>query len=112
MGQLNYKGYRGSVEFSAEDNCLYGKVQGLKGTLISYEGGTVDEIKKDFEEAVDSYLESCKERGIEPVKPYSGKLLLRMPSDLHRRIAVAASIAGIPINDFINKTLSKEVATI
>lgn len=110
MGQLNYKGYRGSVEFSAEDNCLYGKVQGIKGTLISYEGETVEEIKRDFEDAVDAYLESCKERGIEPAKPYSGKLLLRMPSELHRRIALAASAAGTPINDFINNTLSKELA--
>ena len=112
MGQLSYKGYRGSVEFSAEDNCLYGKVQGIKGTLISYEGETVEEIKKDFEDAVDFYLESCKERGLEPIKPYSGKLLLRMPSDLHRKIANAATKAGIPINDFINRTLSKEVSPV
>ena len=31
MGQLKYKGYTGSVEFSDEDNCLFGKVQGLHG---------------------------------------------------------------------------------
>ena len=30
MGFLRYKGYDGSVEFSAEDNCLFGKVQGLR----------------------------------------------------------------------------------
>ena len=109
MNQLSYKGYRGSVEYSAEDNCLYGKVQGLKGTLISYEGNTVDEIKQDFEEAVDYYLESCAERGIEPAKAYSGKLMLRMSSDLHSQIASAAAAAGTTINEFINKTLSKQL---
>ena len=70
MGNLRYKGYTGSVEYSAEDGCLYGKVQGLQGTLISYEGNSVEEIREDFEGAVDDYLQSCEERGISPAKPY------------------------------------------
>lgn len=109
MGYLKYKGYTGSVEFSQEDDCLYGKVQGLHGTLISYEGNSVEEIKKDFEGAVDDYLKSCEERGIEPGKPYSGKLNLRMSSELHAAIAKAASTAGTTINDFINKSMKKVV---
>ena len=56
MKYLNYKGYIGSIEFSNEDDCLFGKVQGLKGTLISYEGLTVEELRKDFEGAVDDYI--------------------------------------------------------
>lgn len=61
---LKYKGYTGSVEYSDEDNCLFGKVQGLRGTLISYEGTTIDEIRADFEGAIDDYLASCESRGI------------------------------------------------
>lgn len=109
MGNLKYKGYTGSVEFSPEDNCFFGKVQGIKGNLISYEGTSVDEIRHDFEEAVDYYLESCRERGIEPAKPYSGRLIIRMPSDLHSEIAEAAANAGTTINDFINTALRREV---
>ena len=56
MKYLNYKGYIGSIEFSNEDDCLFGKVQGLKGTLISYEGLTVEELRRDFEGAVDDYI--------------------------------------------------------
>lgn len=106
MGYMKYKGYTGSVEYSSEDGCLYGKVQGLHGTLISYEGNSVEEIQKDFEGAVDDYLESCLERGIAPVKPYSGKLNLRMSSELHEAIASAAIAAGTTINDFINRSMS------
>lgn len=29
MGLLKYKGYTGTVDYSEEDNCLYGKVKGL-----------------------------------------------------------------------------------
>lgn len=106
---MKYKGYTGSVEYSPEDGCLFGKVQGLHGTLISYEGESVEEIRQDFEGAVDDYLISCKERGIEPAKPYSGKLNLRMSSDLHAAIAKAASSAGTTINDFINRSMSRVV---
>ena len=55
MSLLNYKGYTGSVEFSQEDNCLYGKVLGMKKDCISYEGETVSELVSDFEGAVDEY---------------------------------------------------------
>ncbi len=109
MGKLRYKGYIGSVEFSEEDNCLFGKVQGLRGTLISYEGTTIEEIRMDFEGAIDDYLASCEARGVEPTKPYSGKLVLRMPSDLHGRVAAAASSAGTTINDFINRAVANEI---
>lgn len=106
MGYLKYKGYTGSVEYSPEDDCLFGQVQGLHGTLISYEGESVEDIRKDFEGAIDNYLVSCAERGIAPAKPYSGKLNLRMPSELHAAIALAASSAGTTINDFINRSMS------
>lgn len=109
MGQLKYKGYIGSVEYSEDDKCLFGKVQGLHGTLISYEGTTVEEIKNDFEGAIDDYLASCEARGIEPAKPFSGKLVLRMPSELHEKVAIMAAAAGTTINEIINRAISHEV---
>ena len=45
------------MEYSKEDNCLFGKVQGLSKDLIVYEGQTLDELRKDFEEGIDSYIE-------------------------------------------------------
>ncbi len=109
MGYLKYKGYTGSVEFSEEDDCLFGKVQGLHGTLISYEGNTIEEIREDFKGAIDDYLISCRERGIEPAKPYSGRFVVRMTSDLHSRVAAMAEATGTTINDFINKAVTNEL---
>ena len=71
MDYLEYKGYKGSVEYSKADNCLCGKGLGMSKDLILYEGNTVDELRKDFEGGIDSYLEGCKERGVTPQKPYS-----------------------------------------
>ena len=55
MDYLEYKGYRGSIEYSLADKCFVGQVQGLgKKVLILYEGNTIDELRKDFEEAANS----------------------------------------------------------
>ena len=109
MDFLEYKGYKGSVEYSKEDNCLFGKVQGMSKALILYEGNTLEELRKDFEDGVDSYLEGCKADGVEPAKPYSGRLNLRMSSELHSRVAAFVATTGTTINDFINKAIKNEL---
>ena len=55
---LEYKGFYGTVEYSSDDDVLYGKVIGLDHSLISYEGRSLIELKKDFHDAVDDYLDS------------------------------------------------------
>ena len=109
MDYLEYKGYKGSVEYSKEDNCLFGKVQGMSKALILYEGQTLEELRKDFEAGVDSYLEGCKADGVEPAKPYSGRLNLRMSSELHSRVATFVAASGTTINDFINRAIKNEL---
>lgn len=109
MDYLEYKGYKGSVEYSKEDNCLFGKVQGMSKALILYEGQTLEELRKDFEAGVDSYLEGCKADGAEPAKPYSGRLNLRMSSELHSRVAAFVAASGTTINDFINRAIKNEL---
>lgn len=66
-----YKDYNGTIEYSEEDKCFFGKVIGIR-SLISYEGDTVEKLKRDFEKAVDTYLEDCKKEGVEPEQPING----------------------------------------
>lgn len=67
MKTMDYKGYTGSIEADEEDNCLFGKVLGLPDdTAITYEGRNIDELRKDFEAAVDDYLAHCEACGILP----------------------------------------------
>ena len=81
----------------------------MHNDLISYEGETVEELKKDFERAVENYLASCEDRGVKPRKPFSGKLNLRMSSELHGRVATIAANTGTTINEFINRAISNEL---
>ena len=41
---LEYKGYNGTVKYSATDNMLYGKVLGVKGYL-SYIGDSIENLR-------------------------------------------------------------------
>ena len=110
MDYLEYKGYKGTVEYSKEDDCLVGKVIGMYNNLILYEGKTLNDLKEDFRNAIDSYIASCEANGIAPRKPFSGKLVLRMSSELHGKVAMAAADSGATINEFINRTLSSALS--
>jgi len=66
--RIEYRGYTGTIEYTAEDDVLFGSVLGIRG-LISYEGDSLSSVKKDFIEAIDDYLEMCESKGIEPEKP-------------------------------------------
>ena len=52
---LKYKGFFGSVEYSAPDNLLHGEILGVNA-LVMYDGICLKSLQADFEEAVESYL--------------------------------------------------------
>ena len=109
MGQLHYKGYTGSVEYDEEANSFYGMVLGLHRDGIIYEGDSAEELKKDFEESIEDYLTHCNEIGKEPEKPFSGKTILRMSSELHQQAAAKARSIGISLNEFINRAVAAAI---
>ena len=110
MNTLTYKGYIGSVSFSEKDNVFFGKIEGING-LVNFEGESVKELTGAFHNAVDDYLEYCKEEGIEPHKSYSGSPNIRISPETHSRIAFLAKQAGISINAFIKAAVEKQIAT-
>ena len=108
MDTLKYKGFIGSVEINDEDDTLYGKVLGIdKKTLITYEGTTVKELKEDFKNGVDDYMEHCGEHNLPVHKSYSGTFNVRLTPQIHSQIARAAEEKGMSLNAFVRETLSK-----
>ena len=107
---LEYKGYQGTVEYSAEDNILYGKVVGIKG-LISYEGEGITELKACFAEAVDDYLSCCEAENREPMRPYYGKLNdVSISPELHRDFAAFSSRNNKRINEALEEAMRNYIA--
>ena len=109
MDYLEYKGYKGSVEYSKEDDCLVGKVLGLTKETILYEGSTLEELKSDFEAGIDSYLAYCESEGIKPSKGYSVAFNVRVSPEMHRRIAMNAAKYGLSLNSYVRQCLERAV---
>ncbi len=106
---MEYKGYYGSVHYSDEDRVFYGKVEFIRA-LISYEGTDVQSLRLAFEEALDDFLETCKEKGLGVERPFKGSFNVRVDADLHRRIALAAERKGLTLNRYIVDILERETA--
>lgn len=106
---MEYKGYIGTVEFSAESNILFGKVIGING-LVSYEGDSIRSLREDFEAAVDDYLEMCAEKGVEPQKCYKGSFNIRISPDLHRTLAILAAAHNKTLNATVEEALLEYAA--
>jgi len=99
---LEYKEYKGSIEFDLEDNCLFGKALFLDDAVI-YQGETIAELKRCFEESIDEYLLTCEEIGKEPEKQFSGVFNVRMESSLHRSMAHRAVKLGVTLNALVSQ---------
>ena len=87
MKIFKYKGYIGSAEISVEDECLHGKILFI-ADLVTYEAEKFSDLKREFEDAIDDYLELCREIGKEPNKTMSGTFNVRVGVDLHKKIAL------------------------
>lgn len=104
---MTYKGYLGKVEFDPEANLLHGEVVGIRD-VVTFQADSVAGIRKAFRESVDDYLAFCKERGEQPNKPLSGRFVVRVSSDLHRRLNMIARASGKSLNAVVAEFLSKE----
>lgn len=105
MNTMNYKGYAARIEYSDEDDCLVGHIAGIND-VVGFHANSVPELHAAFEEAVDDYLLTCKKAGRSPQKPYSGKIMLRVPPEIHARAAMMAEAHGKSLNSWVTDLLS------
>lgn len=108
---LEYKGYTGSVEFSAEDKVFFGKLTGIRD-VVTFEGETVKKLTKAFQDAVNDYLAMCLELGKEPDKEYKGSFNVRLKPKVHRLAAMKSAALKISLNQFIEKVVEREVLSL
>jgi len=105
---MEFKGYTAKVEFDDEAELFHGEVIGIKD-VVTFQGKTPKELKKAFHDSVDDYLSFCKERNEAPDKPFTGKFVVRITPELHRKIFISAKISGESINAWMNEKLGRVV---
>lgn len=101
---MKYKGYIGHVEYDDEAKIFHGEVVGLRD-IITFQGTSVDELEQAFKSSVDDYLSWCKERGEPPEKTFSGTFNLRIPPELHAKLAFQARTMGLSLNSYVTSKL-------
>lgn len=105
---LSYKGYSTKIEYSAEDQVIFGRIEGIVDS-ISFHSEAVAGIEKSFQDAVDDYLELCAEVGKQPDKPYKGTFNVRISPALHKLAAQIASRNGCSLNEFVQNAIEDRV---
>ena len=103
---MNHKGYTARIEFDERDNIFVGRVLRLH-TMISFHGETVAELRSALETAIEEFLRDCKEQAVRPEKPASGKLMLRVPPEVHGAALGAAQAAGNSLNQWATEVLKE-----
>jgi predicted HicB family RNase H-like nuclease len=106
---MTYKGYIGKTEYDDEAETFYGDVIGLRD-VVTFKGSSVKELQKSFKESIDDYLAFCKRIGKAPDVPASGKLILRIPPELHSFAAVVAKSEGRSLNTWVAEAVKEKLA--
>lgn len=108
MKTMTHKGYSAVIQYSDEDNCFAGHIAGIQD-IVGFHGESVRELRSAFLEAVDDYLNTCARIGKRPQQPASGKLLLRVPPEVHALALREAEVSGKSLNQWASEVLTKAV---
>ncbi len=110
---MEYRGYVAAVEFDESADILHGRVVNSGSyPIATFEARDTKGLRQEFERSIDEYLAWCEEDGVEPKKPFSGKLNVRLGSELHGRVAAAAAAEGMSINSWIVRALRAASASV
>jgi len=107
MKQSNEE-YLYSVGWSDEDNAFIARIAEFPS--LAAHGETQEKALSEVKSVLKfvlADLKTNKEAIPEPFgrKSYSGRLVLRMPKDLHRQLAVEADQQGVSLNYLLNRKL-------
>lgn len=107
---LQHKGYFGTVEFSADDDLFFGKISGIRDTVM-FEADSVQKLKKAFKDAVEDYLRTCEDQKKNPDKEFKGSFNVRVKPSLHRKAVIKSDALKISLNQLVERALEKEISS-
>ena len=109
MNLMNLNEYHAKIEYDADLDMFRGEILGLTGGADFY-GKNPKELRAEFKKSLQVFLDVCREKGIEPRRNYSGKFNLRIPVELHEKLAIVAEAEGKSLNTLAQEALLQRVA--
>jgi predicted HicB family RNase H-like nuclease len=109
MNALEIDGHKAVVLFDPEIGMFRGEFLGLNGGADFY-ADSVEGLRREGSLSLHAFLDTCRERGIEPYRSFSGKFNVRIPGELHAEAVLAAAARGISLNDLVREALAHELS--
>lgn len=109
MNVMTVDSYQAKIEYDPETDLFRGEILGLTGGA-DFHGKNPKELRAEFRKSLQVFLAVCKEKGIEPRRSFSGKFNLRIPPELHEKLAIVAQAEGKSINALAQEALRSRVA--
>ena len=102
MDILKFKGYEGTAELNMERGVCFGRIL-LIDDLVTYEAAAPSDLQKEFEAAVEDYLETCRELGRDPQVPLKGAFNVRLSPSLHKALVLRATEDCVSLNEIVSR---------
>ena len=106
---MEINGYKAVIAFDPETNLFRGEVIDINGGADFY-ATDVKSLHREGAVSLKVFLDMCQEDGVQPGKNYSGKLMVRLPVELHQRAAVSAASHGKSLNAWFADVVSQASA--
>ncbi len=110
MNTMTVDGYHAKIEYDDDLELFRGEILGLSGGADFY-GKNPKELRAEFKKSLQVFLDVCEEKGIAPRRHFSGKFNLRIPPELHEKLAIEAQAQGKSINTLAQEALQERVAS-
>lgn len=103
---MKFGKYSAVISYDPDIAMFRGEFVGLNGGADFY-ASSIEELRKEGETSLRVFLDFAKEKNIAPEKEHSGRLILRLKPELHRKYKLLASAKHISLNQLLNETLEK-----
>jgi predicted HicB family RNase H-like nuclease len=80
--RLDYKGYHAKIEYIPETQSIHGKISGIKD-LVTFEADRLEDVEREFRQAVDDYLIFCEDIGEAPETEHRKTSRIRNPFSIN-----------------------------
>lgn len=109
INTLKIKKHTAVIMFDPDLEMFRGEFIGLNGGADFY-ARSVSELKEEGAKSLSIFLDECREIGIEPYKPFGGKLTVCLTSERHHTLAIIAQAHGTSINELLDEAIDLVIA--
>ncbi len=101
--------HRAVIQFNPETGMFRGEFLGLNGGADFY-ADSVAGLQQEGEVSLRAFLDVCREKGIEPMRFFSGKFQVRLSEAMHARAVELAAAQGISLNQLVQQAIEIRIA--